>query len=33
MELVPEKEGLKLLKKAQTSNKYTINEDYVYKGK
>lgn len=33
MELVPEKEGLKLLKKAQTSKKYTINEDYVYKAK
>ena len=30
---IAEKEGLKLLKKAQTSNKYTINEDYVYKGK
>ena len=33
MELVPEEEGLRLLKKAQTSKKYTINEDYVYKAK
>ncbi len=33
MEVVPEEKGLKLLKKAQTSKKYTINEDYVYKAK
>lgn len=31
-EEVSEKEGLKLLKKAQGSKKYTINEDYVYEG-
>lgn len=30
MEVVPEKEGLKYLKKAQTSDKYTFNEDFVY---
>ena len=33
MENIAEKEGLKLLKKAQKSDKYTINEDFVYKGK
>lgn len=33
MESVTEKEGLKLLKKAQKSKKYTVNEDFVYKGK
>lgn len=33
MEVVPEEKGLKLLKKAQKSKKYTINEDYVYKAK
>jgi hypothetical protein len=33
MESVEEKEGLKLLKKAQKSNKYTINEDFTYNGK
>ena len=30
MEVIPEKEGLKFLKKAQTSKKYTFNEDFVY---
>lgn len=30
MEVIPEKEGLKYLKKAQTSSKYTFNEDFVY---
>lgn len=33
MENVTEKEGLKLLKKAQKSKKYTFNEDYIYTGK
>lgn len=33
MENLTEKEGLKLLKKAQKSNKYTINEDFIYTGK
>lgn len=32
MELIPEKEGLKYLKKAQTSDKYTFNEDFIYEG-
>lgn len=32
LENLSEKEGLKFLKKAQTSNKYTINEDIVYTG-
>lgn len=32
LELLSEKDGLKLLKKAQTSSKYTFNEDYVYEG-
>lgn len=30
MEMVSEKEGLKLLKKAQTSKKYHINEPFTY---
>lgn len=30
MEVIPEKEGLKFLKKAQTSKKNTFNEDFVY---
>ena len=33
MENVDEKEGLKLLKKAQKSDKYTFNEDFTYNGK
>ena len=33
MENLTENEGLKLLKKAQKSNKYTINEDFIYTGK
>ena len=32
MELLEEKAGLKLLKKAQTSKKYTFNDDFVYDG-
>lgn len=32
-EMVDEKQGLKLLKKAQDTKKYTINEDFVYTGK
>lgn len=32
-EVVDEKKGLKLLKKAQDTKKYTINEDFVYTGK
>jgi hypothetical protein len=30
MEVVSEKDGLKLLKKAQKSDKYTFNEDFTY---
>lgn len=30
MQLVPEKEGMKLLKKAQTNKKYHINEPFTY---
>lgn len=30
MEVIPEKEGLKYLKKAQNKGKYTFNEDFVY---
>lgn len=30
MELLPEKEGLKLLKKAQTNKKYHVNEPFTY---
>ena len=33
IENLEEKAGLKLLKKAQKSKKYTINEDFVYEGK
>lgn len=33
MENLEEKAGLKLLKKAQKSDKYTINEDFTYDGK
>lgn len=33
MENLEEKAGLKLLKKAQKSDKYTINEDFTYNGK
>lgn len=33
METVDEKDGQKLLKKAQNSKKYTINEDFIYNGK
>jgi len=33
MESIEEKEGLKLLKKAQKSKKYTFNEDFTYNGK
>lgn len=33
MENLEEKDGLKLLKKAQKSNKYTINDDFIYNGK
>lgn len=33
IENLEEKDGLKLLKKAQKSKKYTINEDFVYDGK
>ena len=32
-ELLNEKEGLKLLKKAQKNKKYTINEDFIYEAK
>ena len=32
-EEMSEKDGLKLLKKAQSSKKYTINDDFVYEGK
>lgn len=32
MELMSEADGQKLLAKAQKSKKYTINEDYTYKG-
>lgn len=32
-EEMSEKDGLKLLKKAQSSKKYTINDDLVYEGK
>lgn len=32
MELLDEKAGLKLLKKAQKSKKYTFNEDFIYDG-
>jgi len=33
IENLSEKDGEKLLKKAQKDKKYTINEDFVYKGK
>lgn len=33
MELISEKEGQKLLKKAMEKKKYTFNEDFIYEGK
>lgn len=33
MELLDEKDGRKMLKKAQGNKKYTVNEDFIYNGK